>query len=240
VIVEHDLDAVAIYRRERESFVELFVGLGDDDLRAPVPATPAWSVGDVLRHVTGITADLNAGDFGGGGDPDAWTAAQVARRCDRTVSELASEWSAEAPRFEEGLGIFGYELASHYVGDLLHHRFDVDAALGRASSPAVDALVVGLDFYLDSLHQRLVAAGRAVGAVRVDVGDERFVVGSGEASVGLRADRFELFRALGGRRSLGQLRSMGWTGDPSRVLELLSPYGFAAHDLAESSAPAAG
>jgi hypothetical protein len=38
------------------------------------------------------------------------------------------------------------------------------------------------------------------------------------------AEPFELFRALSGRRSAGQVRSLAWDGDPAPYLDVLAPY----------------
>ncbi len=169
MISEHDADPAHLYRREREAFVALLRSLSDEQLRTAVPATPAWSVHDVAAHVVGITADLNAQEFGRG-DPDAWTAAQVSSRRDRSVDELAAEWARESVQFEEGLRAFGYEMGSHFLGDLLQHAQDVRSALGLERLAEADALAVALDHYLDTFHLALVAVG--VGSVDVRVADE--------------------------------------------------------------------
>src|SRR5690242_12321252 len=130
MVPERDVDCAALYEQERRKFIALQRSLDDAGRATPVPATPGWTVHDVLAHVVGITADLNAAEFGSG-DPDAWTAAQVDTRRDRTVDELAAEWDREADRFETGLRLFGYEIGSHYLGDLLQHVADVRHALGR-------------------------------------------------------------------------------------------------------------
>jgi hypothetical protein len=166
MIVERDVDCGAIYERQRHELLAFARGLEDAQLRTLVPATPLWSVRDVLAHVIGITADLNAGRFGDGyADVEAWTAAQVDDRRDRTVDELGREWDTEAPRFEEGLRLLGYEIGSHYVGDLAQHDADARAALGRPHLDDEEVYTVGLDFYVDYAHQSLVAAG-VEGALR--------------------------------------------------------------------------
>jgi hypothetical protein len=48
--------------------------------------------------------------------------------------------------------------------------------------------------------------------------------GTGPAAATLAADPFELFRALSGRRSLDQVRTLAWDGDPAPYLDLLAPY----------------
>jgi hypothetical protein len=50
------------------------------------------------------------------------------------------------------------------------------------------------------------------------------VEGAGAPAATLSAAPFELFRALSGRRSLDQVRSLAWDGDPAPYLEVLAPY----------------
>jgi len=54
------VDTGDVYERVREDFVATVSALSDDELTLPVPATPSWSVRDVLAHVVGLAADLNA------------------------------------------------------------------------------------------------------------------------------------------------------------------------------------
>ena len=89
----------------------LFRRIADDQWTRPVDPEElsGWTVRDVVAHVVGIAADLNAGRFGSG-SADDWAAEQVRSRKDRSVDELSDEWDLEAPRFEDGLRLFGYEL----------------------------------------------------------------------------------------------------------------------------------
>jgi hypothetical protein len=93
------------------------------------------------------------------------------------------------------------------------------------------ALAVGLDFYLISFEETLDEA--RLGAVEVEVGDEAWTLGPGAPVASLRADRFELFRALGGRRSAAQIRALAWQGDADSVAPLMSRYPLPATDLRE-------
>jgi hypothetical protein len=146
----------------------------------------------------------------------------VRARRGRAVADLTSEWELESPRFEEGLRLLGYEIGSHYLGDLLQHVGDIRHALGLASPTDDTALAVALDFYLVSFEQSLRRSGP--GAVCVTVGPEAWTLGDGEPIAGIDAARYELFRALGGRRSEGQIRAMTWTGDVAAVLPFVSRY----------------
>ena len=90
------------YEEERLAFVSRLRSLSAERLATVVPATPLWTVREVLAHVVGITADLNAQQFGDG-DGDAWTLRQVASRRECSVDDLVVEWDREAPVFEAGL-----------------------------------------------------------------------------------------------------------------------------------------
>jgi uncharacterized protein (TIGR03083 family) len=231
VIIERDVDCGALYDGERRALIALLLELSPAHLATRVPATPAWSVHDVVAHLVGIAADLNAREFGSG-DADLWTARQVEVRRSRSIGELGEEWDAEAPKFTEGLALFGYELGSHYLGDLLQHASDVHHALGRPRRPDDDlSLIVALDFYLDSFHQTLV--DNDVGSVALVTGGDRWELGAGERVATLTAGRFEVFRALGGRRSLDQVRGLHWTGDVERVSALMTRYDWPEADLSE-------
>ena len=231
MVPERDVDCGELYALERQRFVELLRSCDADALVTKVPATPLWSVHDALSHVVGITVDMNAGNFGDLSDPDAWTAAQVDARRDCTVDQLAAEWAGAAPQFEEGLRLLGYEIGSHYVGDLLQHAADVRQALGRPRPDDDRSLAVGLDFYLISFEESLAEAG--VGAVDIEVGDESWTLGPGAAVASVRADRFELFRALGGRRSAARIRTLAWRGALDSIVPLVSRYPLPSTDLVE-------
>jgi hypothetical protein len=65
-----------LYERTRQEMIRLVTHLDHDLLTARVPAIPAWRERDVVAHVVGITADLNAKNFGTG-VLDEWTTRQV-------------------------------------------------------------------------------------------------------------------------------------------------------------------
>ncbi|MCP3936059.1 MAG: hypothetical protein GY708_11885 [Actinomycetia bacterium] len=231
--IERYLEPGVLYELERVGFLSLLRLLPAERLTIEVVATPGWTVHDVLAHVVGIAADLNAQRFGDGEDFDAWTDEQVVSRRDASLEELAEEWGREAPVFESGLKLFGYQFGAHYLGDLLQHVADVRVALGQVADRDDDAVAVALDFYLESFVQTLTEAG--VGAVGVDVGDERRVLGQGDVIASVRSSRYGLFRALGGRRTLDEIAGMDWSGDTDVVLGLVSSYPVPVVSLGETT-----
>lgn len=228
---EHDADPSFEYDELRRRFVSVVEKLTDSDRARNVPATPSWTVLDTLAHVIGIAADLNAGRFGQDISSDEWTAEQVEARRGNSVADLAAEWDREAPQFTDGLALFGYSMGSHYVGDLLQHFADVTHALERPAPVNDSSLVVALDFYLEWLDEQLRSA--SVGRVVVHAGPERHECGSGAIRAEVTGAPYELFRALGGRRSATQIRSLEWTGDRDLVLPSLSAYPLPMADLIE-------
>ena len=209
VIMEREVDCGLVYQRVRRRLMAMLRSLDRHRLGTVVPATPAWSVRDAVAHVVGIAGDLNAQRFDVT-DADAWTARQVRERRHATLDDLDVEWEHEAATFEEGLRVLGYEVGSHFVGDLFQHACDIHHALGLARIEDDEALVVGLDFYLDSCHGSLVAqdAG-ALGVQATESPEDRWTLGTGRELATLEAPRYELFRAFGGRRSESQLRRDG-------------------------------
>jgi len=228
--------------------MDLLAGLDQAALAAQVPACPAWTVRDVLAHVTGVAADAASGTyFSGAADAwndaqlaaarDAWTAWQVRSRRGRTVEAVAAEWARWAARLEPMLagtvpppGAPPWLLTAP-VADLAVHLHDVRGALRRPGDRDAPATRLGLRIYARWLGQRLDQADRP--ALRLRVGDRDWVEGSGQPTVALAADAFELFRALSGRRSLDQVRAFAWDGDPEPYLDLFAPYPMPASPLAE-------
>ena len=221
MVPERDVDCGAIYEDARLEFLALLRSLTAEQLATAVPATPLWTVRDVLSHVVGINVDLRTLNFGAA-DPESWTAAQVESRRDRGLEDVAAEWDHEAPTFEEGLRDFGYEMGSHFVGDLLQHYCDVTHALARPRPSDELRLAVALDFYLTSFEEEL--NEEKIGSVDVTVDDEHWTVGSGDTVAAVSAPRYEMFRSLGGRRSEDQIRALEWSGAVDAVMPVISRY----------------
>ena len=108
------------YRGVRQRVTALIAPLGDVRDRS-CPATPAWSVHDVLAHMVGVCADVAEGRLDGI-TTDAWTEAQVAPRRTRPTAELLDEWDRLGPGFETTLGIAPDPIAGQAVFDAITHE----------------------------------------------------------------------------------------------------------------------
>ena len=165
------------------AIVELVADLGPDDLVPPAPATPGWTVADVLAHLAGVAVDMMNGNVAGT-PGDEWTAKQVDDRHGRSLDELLAEWDDAMPKIEE--------LIPHVPQlpvDVLTHEQDIRGALRR---PGADADL--LAFVLSGIR-----------AVQTKSADE-----AGVSPPAVTASDFEWFRASLGRRSRTQVEAWDW------------------------------
>lgn len=214
--------AAAVYARTRHDLVETVTALSESQLETRVPATPDWTVRDVLAHVVGIAVDLNAqhlpeADDEGGA---AWAAIQIARGRTQMLDEIVATWTREAPAFEEGLRIFGYEIGAHFAADLHAHNQDVRSALGMSRDTDPVTLRVALDHYLGFLDEILTSARWGTLEVVTEAGAYR-LGRDGAHNPRLRSSAFEALRVASARRSPEQIRALDWEGDVDGLIAFL-------------------
>ena len=206
-----------VRRRVNELVAETADRWGDT-----VPACPEWRVHDLISHVAGVCDDVLGGRLEGAGT-DPWTAAQVAARRERSLSEVLAEWNAQAEQLEavlDGFGPPGHQL----VMDTVTHEHDLRNALGAPGARDSDAVVIGLDWLIKALQSSADAAGHAGLRVESTDGAEASWVPKIERPVvaTVRGSSFELLRAFSGRRTELEIRSLSWDGDPDAVLPSLT------------------
>ena len=227
---EDALTPASMYTATRLRLTELFRSLTPEQLETRVPCTPDWTVLDVARHVVGVADDIGAGRIDGAAT-DPWTAVQVASRQGAGIDDVLAEWDEKGPAIEAVLDGAGRS-AHRLVIDVVTHEQDVRGALdlpGGRDEPAVEW----------SLQQLVAASGYAISRaglapLRVCAGTDEWIVGGdGEPAATLRAEPYELLRALIGRRSHDQIRAYDWDGDPSPYVELLPAFPAASTDIVE-------
>jgi uncharacterized protein (TIGR03083 family) len=215
-------DCGLLYAATRERISTLVRDLDAAAASTPVAACPGWTVHDVVAHFAGSVTDALAGRLEGMGSDD-WTAAQIESRRDTPIGDLVDEWADGAPQFEEGLRAIGPPLAALAVSDAFQHEQDIRGALGLPGGRDVELLLVSIQTYVRGLASRIEAIGLA--PLRVVAGVNEYVAGEGEPGATVTAEPFELARALGGRRTVDEVRSLDWNGDPEPYLPLVSAYG---------------
>ena len=197
------------YRGCRERIVELVADLDDEQAETHVPACPAWTVHDVVAHLAGGMADALDGRLDGVAT-DPWTAYQVETRKGVPLAEIVAEWNEKAPQIEAvmdrapGIGNMG-------VADVVSHEHDIRGALGRPGARDADAVPIALNFVVSQVVESAAGAGVALRVCSTD--GTAWGADAADADAVLTAEPFELLRAATGRRSIGQIRRLQWTGD---------------------------
>lgn len=209
-----------IYRNARTRISGLAGALGREQATAPVPATPGWTVHELLAHVVGVAADVSNGRMDGA-PGDAWTARHVGERRDRPVDELLAEWDHVGPVVERSLPE-QHILGPNPVADVICHEADLHEALGL---PRVDRehWEPFLDLMMLFLRKRL--RDNMTLLIRDEQG-QQWSCGSGEPATLLRADGYELLRAAFSRRSRRQIAAWDWTRTPAgQTIERIGLFG---------------
>lgn len=200
---------VAAYQGIRDRVTELTAPLDPAAAATIAPATPAWQVKDLVAHLTGVSADVLAGNLDGAGT-DPWTAVQVDARRNRSIEEILTEWHELAGPLAEVIPAVPDSPRSQLIFDAMTHEQDIRGALGIPGAREEAATTIGFGWAADIVGMMRDGAGAGALCLRTEHGDH--VVGTGEVTATVAADRFELFRAMTGRRSAAQIAAFRWDG----------------------------
>jgi uncharacterized protein (TIGR03083 family) len=238
-----------IYAAQQEALCAVVLEHADRSTVA-VPACPHWRVRDVLAHVAGLARDAATGNLPTMDLLEQWrdddvavtrdtmTAEQVDRTSDRSLEDLAADWREVTgtlmPMLSGSVAFpdpapFG--LGAILVTDLAIHDQDVRTALGLPRADSGPAYSLALATYGFGVDYRIRQLG--LGALGLRYGDTVRSLGEGEPAATVAADRFELLRALAGRRSRAQILAFEWDGDPGPYLGIIPAYGERADDLVD-------
>ena len=141
-----------IYAEARVRLSDLVRTLPTEQLSTTVPATPKWTVKDVVAHLVGGPTDLLGGVFPASGLDD-WTSTHVGARADRTRDELLDEWAAISPKIEEALDAEGSRLVV-LVADVVTHEQDVRNATGNPGARDSAGVDWSLQFFTGGVGRR--------------------------------------------------------------------------------------
>jgi hypothetical protein len=215
-------DYAQTYGALRVRVSELVRDADEEQLERFAPAAPQWRVRDLVAHLSGITADINAGNLDGVAT-DAWTARQVDTRRDWSIARVLDEWDTEGAKVEAVMSSFPEAAIGQMLTDAATHEHDIRGALERPGARDSDAMALAFDWGVSGL---VMTAEPADVTLRVETDAGTATVGTAERHIGLRVDWFDLFRSMTGRRSLEQMRDFGWDGEAAPellVLPLFTP-----------------
>jgi len=198
------------YRTLRTTVVEL-ARAHPADLDRIAPATPAWQARDLLAHLGGVCDDVVNGKLEGVGT-NPWTAAQVDKRAAWSVEEILVDWEQHGEALDALIdgtppGTFGQLLYDAWT-----HEQDLRGFLGTPGGRDTAAAERAYAWGTDAFALRDEAEQRPGLTLATEHGTR--TVGVGDPSSTVSASRFELLRAMTGRRSLAQMRAFQWEGDP--------------------------
>ena len=210
-------DYAQTYRALRGRVSALVRDADEEQLERLAPAAPEWRVRDLVAHLSGITADINAGNLDGVAT-DAWTARHVDTRRDWNIAQVLDEWDAEGAKVEALMSSLPEIAIAQMTMDAATHEHDIRGALESPGSRDSDAIEIGFDFGVEVLAGTVDQAD-AILTIETEAGTR--TVGDGARQIGVRADRFELVRAMTGRRSADQMRGFDWDGEATPELLVL-------------------
>ena len=201
------------YRELRTRVRKVVEAADADAMLVVVPATPEWRAHDVLAHLVGVSDDVVNGRLDGIAS-DPWTQAQVDGRRDRSTGELLAEWDEVGPQFEALLAGAPAEIAGQALFDAATHEHDLRNALGAPGARDSDAVDTAWEWIIGARTR----AGAHAMCFVVEDGEQES--GVGDVVARLEASRFELFRAVSGRRTPEEIASYTWDRDPEPMLLL--------------------
>jgi hypothetical protein len=160
----------------------------------------------------------------------------VEERRDRPTRDVLSEWeqrtaaAIEMLRGEQplpsGLPSFGNRVL---ITDIGVHEQDIYGAFGAVRERDCSAVRIGTSLYVAGMGLRL----DGLDPVRFETDEKTYQAGEGEPGATAKTTRFELFRALSGRRGRDQIGTWQWSADPEPYLRLFYVYGPRAEALVE-------
>jgi hypothetical protein len=212
-------ECAAAYRALRARVSELVRAAEPSDLDAIAPATPEWRVRDILAHMSGVNTDIVDGNLNGVAS-DAWTDAQVATRRDWPVEQILEEWETNGSAVEANAAMLG-SAAGQWVYDACTHEHDIRNAIGAPGARDSDAVAIAFEWGTDRLADVLDRDAAPGLVLHTDAGSK--AVGSVEPRERVQVSRFEVIRAMTGRRSVAQIERYGWADEPVPEHLLLRP-----------------
>jgi uncharacterized protein (TIGR03083 family) len=137
----------ALYKEHVADLGALSGDLTDDQLATMVPATPAWTVHEVLAHLAGVASDAVTGRMDGAPGPE-WTSRHVSERARLPVADLVDELRSHQDAVVESAvdnprPALVWNIAVHHAD--LHEALDRPRLAEPLWRPVLDAMVPRLD-----------------------------------------------------------------------------------------------
>lgn len=205
-------EVVQAYVELRDRMISLLRELPEEAASITVPHCPEWTVQETVSHMVGVPEAIMTGDMEGV-TSEAWTQRQVDRHRGDSLKDLADQWEAQGEQFLAILPRIPQPTLSQLVFDVTSHEHDVRHAVGKPGARDAATTAVALGFVKSMVEKR----------EELDI----TVVNNSPAS------DFDVFRSLGGRRSLEQIESVGVDVELAQSLIATMPYSIPAVSIPE-------
>jgi hypothetical protein len=159
-----------------------------DMVEKQVPHCPDWTVRETVCHLVGVPEDVLAGNMAGV-TTEAWTQAQVDRHAGDSLSTLLDIWESFGDIIDSLIPQFPEPINSQFVFDSNSHEQDIRYAIGAPGARGALSVHVSANWVRNFLARH--PHPQANELIAAQVSD------------------FDLFRSMGGRRSLAQVRACG-------------------------------
>lgn len=222
-------DLAAIWEATQDRITTLVDGAPDATGATAVPTVPGATVGDVVAHL--IDTALKACDAPRELCRGAITAAPAgAASPGSTLADELAVWEKLAAVLR-GRVESDVDLASFLITDAVMCEHDLRTTLNVPGARDDIAVKVALDELSGRFSDRAEAAG--LPPLRVTVEQWGTVIGNGQASFCVVADRFEFVRAMSGRRSAPEIRQWNWGVEPDTYFAAMSEVALPPHEIHE-------
>lgn len=204
------------YAAVRGELIAALRSLDDATVSTIVPACPAWTVKDVVAHLSGLNAELLA-DVDGWLGSDEATTRQVGDRASLSLDQVIDEWQSMSAEITERFNI-NNERATALVADLVVHVYDLAEVLDQPTTAAAEATPEAAHRYIALLQER--AAAELGVALTVELSDGTAWPPSGAGlAMTVRTSPYSFLRGLTGRSSRADVEAFDWSSDPTELLD---------------------
>lgn len=181
-------DVAQAYGELRRRTIDILRHIPADMTEKTVPHCPSWTVRETVCHLVGVPEDVLAGNMEGV-TTETWTQAQVDRHSGDSLETLLNIWESIGDTIDSLIPMFPEPINSQFVFDANSHEQDIRYAIGAPGARDALSITVSANWIRNFLSKH--SHPQASEILLADVSD------------------FDLFRSIGGRRSLAQVRACG-------------------------------
>ena len=181
-------DVARAYGELRRRTIDILRRIPADTAEKTVPHCPSWTVRETVCHLVGVPEDVLAGNMDGV-TTETWTQAQVDRHSGDSLETLLNIWESIGDTIDSLIPQFPEPINSQFVFDANSHEQDIRYAIGALGARDALSVTVSANWIRNFLSKH--SHPQASEILLADVSD------------------FDLFRSIGGRRSLAQVRACG-------------------------------